>query len=113
MPFYTGKGLSVPERVNLIDEIQGKRLSKLTGVALVYATKGIRQRLKAFDDTLVPPETGAIREIIDFAILEQDVVVAKLELLDDSIAPSYGSAAAMCARLHVESPVTKRRKRRG
>ena len=56
------------ERLQVIDHIQARRYSKLTGTALDIATEGILRHLRACDRMDVNPDVAAVREIIDDAL---------------------------------------------
>lgn len=56
------------ERLQMIDHIQARRYSKLTGAALDIATEGILRHLRACDRMDVNPDVAAVREIIDDAL---------------------------------------------
>ncbi len=60
--------LPLDERILRIDHIQARRYSKLTGIALEFATEGIIRHLRACDRMDVNPDTSAVREIIDDAL---------------------------------------------
>ena len=60
--------LPLEERLKVIDHIQARRYSKLTGTALDIATEGILRHLKACDRMDVNPDVAAVREIIDDAL---------------------------------------------
>ncbi|HVG29017.1 MAG TPA: hypothetical protein VM864_04790 [Pyrinomonadaceae bacterium] len=60
--------LPLEERLKLIDHIQARRYSKLTGAGLDIATEGILRHLRACDRMDVNPDVAAVREIIDDAI---------------------------------------------
>ncbi|MGH9944045.1 MAG: hypothetical protein ACRD9R_17005 [Pyrinomonadaceae bacterium] len=62
--------LRVPleERLQVIDHIQARRYSKLTGSTLDIATEGILRHLRACDRMDVNPDVSAVREIIDDAL---------------------------------------------
>jgi hypothetical protein len=60
--------LPLEERLKVIDHIQARRYSKLTGAALDIATEGILRHLKACDRMDVNPDVAAVREIIDDAL---------------------------------------------
>jgi hypothetical protein len=60
--------LPLEERLKLIDHIQARRYSKLTGAALDIATEGILRHLRACDRMDVNPDVAAVREIIDDAL---------------------------------------------
>jgi hypothetical protein len=62
------KQLSLQERIDNIDPIQGRRFSKLTGVAREIAIEGITRNLTACDNQGVEPDSSPIREIIDDAL---------------------------------------------
>lgn len=56
------------ERLKMIDHIQARRYSKLSGAALDIATEGILRHLRACDRMDVNPDVAAVREIIDDAL---------------------------------------------
>ena len=56
------------ERLKMIDHIQARRFSKLTGAPLDIATEGIVRHLRACDRMDVNPDVAAVREIIDDAL---------------------------------------------
>lgn len=60
--------LPLEERLKVIDHIQARRYSKLTGAPLDIATEGILRHLKACDRMDVNPDVAAVREIIDDAL---------------------------------------------
>ncbi len=60
--------LPLEERLQIIDHIQARRYSKLTGTAIDIATEGILRHLRACDRMDVNPDIAAVREIIDDAI---------------------------------------------
>jgi hypothetical protein len=56
------------ERIQLTNRIQGRRYQRLTGTARTIATTGITRHFHACDRHGVEPDTAAIREIIDDAL---------------------------------------------
>lgn len=60
--------LLLEERLKMIDHIQARRYSKLSGTALDIATEGILRHLRACDRMDVNPDVAAVREIIDDAL---------------------------------------------
>ena len=60
--------LPLSERLKMIDHIQARRFSKLTGAPLDIATEGIVRHLRACDRMDVNPDVAAVREIIDDAL---------------------------------------------
>lgn len=60
--------LSLEERLKMIDHIQARRFSKLTGPIITIATEGIMRHLRACDRMDVNPDVAAVREIIDDAL---------------------------------------------
>ena len=60
--------LPLEERLKMIDHIQARRYSKLTGPTLDMATEGILRHLRACDKMDVNPDVAAVREIIDDAL---------------------------------------------
>lgn len=61
-------GLPLTEQLQLINEIQARRFSHLTGTTLEIATEGIIRHLAACNRTDINPDVSAIREIIDDAL---------------------------------------------
>lgn len=55
-------------RLQMIDHIQARRYSKLSGATLDIATEGILRHLRACDRMDVNPDVAAVREIIDDAL---------------------------------------------
>ena len=62
------ESLSLEDRLKVIDHIQARRYSKLTGGPLDIATEGIARHLRACDKMDVNPDVAAVREIIDDAL---------------------------------------------
>lgn len=60
--------LPLVERLKMIDHIQARRYTKLTGPTLDIATEGIIRHLRACDRMDVNPDVAAVREIIDDAL---------------------------------------------
>jgi hypothetical protein len=77
--------LPLEERLKLIDHIQARRYSKLSGAALDIATEGILRHLRACDRMDVNPDVAAVREIIDDA-LNGRRVFAETVTVDDRYA---------------------------
>ena len=74
--------LPLEERLKLIDHIQARRYSKLTGAALDIATEGILRHLRACDRMDVNPDVAAVREIIDDALNGRRVFAETVTLND-------------------------------
>lgn len=60
--------LPLEDRLKVIDHIQARRYSKLTGTPLDIATEGILRHLRACERMDVNPDVAAVREIIDDAL---------------------------------------------
>ena len=71
--------LPLEERLKMIDHIQARRYSKLTGPALDIATEGIIRHLRACDKMDVNPDVAAVREIIDDALNGRRVYAEPVE----------------------------------
>ena len=85
--------LPLEERLKLIDHIQARRYSKLTGPALDIATEGILRHLRACDRMDVNPDVAAVREIIDDALNGRRVFAETVTVDDSGIAPAAISFA--------------------
>lgn len=59
--------MTIAERIAHTDRIQARRYSRLSGLALDIATRGIARHFAACDRYGIEPDTSAIREIIDDA----------------------------------------------
>ena len=71
--------LPLEERLKMIDHIQARRYSKLTGPSLDIATEGILRHLRACDRMDVNPDVAAVREIIDDALNGRRVYAEPVE----------------------------------
>ena len=60
--------LTLQERIDNLDSIQGRRFRKLTGNTLEIATTGIIRHFRACAKMDVNPDHCAVREIIDDAL---------------------------------------------
>ena len=74
------KGLPLAERLQRIDQIQSRRISKLTGPPMEIATEGIIRHLAACDRMDVNPDISAVREIIDDALNGRRVYAEAAEI---------------------------------
>ena len=75
---FTGT-FPLEERLKMIDHIQARRYSKLSGPALDIATEGILRHLRACDRMDVNPDVAAVREIIDDALNGRRVYAEPVE----------------------------------
>ena len=71
--------LPLEERLKMIDHIQARRYSKLTGPTLDIATEGILRHLRACDKMDVNPDVAAVREIIDDSLNGRRVYAEPIE----------------------------------
>lgn len=67
------KPLTLSERILQIDHVQARRFAKLSGASLEIAQEGIIRHLKACARMDVSPDSSAVREIIDDALLGRKV----------------------------------------
>lgn len=69
--------MTLTDRIASINSIQARRYSRLSGVALDIATRGIIRHFDACDRHGVDPDASAIREIIDDALAGRAVFAEK------------------------------------